>query len=186
LPQLNGAPLRLVVPGWTATYWIKHLTRIEALTAPARGFWMANAYRMPRAVFPLVERFPSQEAGERAPVTEIAINSLVTETVVGDGGRVVVRGIAWDAGHGVDRVDVSFDGGERWQAARLDPDLGRYAFRTWSFEAPTPPAGRHEVWARAANRVGQTQVAVALPNPSGYQHNAFHRVPLEISAGVRP
>ena len=186
LPQLNGAPLRLVVPGWTATYWIKHLTRIEALTAPARGFWMANAYRMPRAVFPLVERFPSQEAGERAPVTEIAINSLITDVSAAGDGRVVVHGITWDAGHGVDRVDLSFDGGQRWDAARLGPDLGRYAFRTWMFEGAAPASGRREVWARAANRVGQAQVAVPLPNPSGYQHNAFHRVPLEISAGVRP
>ena len=178
LPQLNGAPLRLVVPGWTATYWIKHLTRIEALTAPARGFWMANAYRMPRAAFPLVERFPSQEAGERAPVTEIAVNSLITEVAARDDGRVVVRGITWDAGHGVDRVDVSFDGGQRWDAAQLGPDLGRYAFRTWVFEAPRVAVQGAEAWARASNRAGQTQVAQPIPNPSGYQHNAFHRVAL--------
>lgn len=178
LPQLNGAPLRLVVPGWTATYWMKHLTRIEALTAPARGFWMANAYRMPRAAFPLVERFASQEAGERAPVTEIAVNSLITEASVQGEGRAVVSGIAWDAGHGIDRVEVSFDGGLRWDAARLGPDLGRYAFRTWVSEAPHPQDRSVEVWARASNRVGQTQVAQAIPNPSGYQHNAFHRLTL--------
>jgi sulfite dehydrogenase len=185
LPQLNGAPLRLVVPGWTATYWMKHLTRIEALASPASGFWMANAYRMPRAAFPLVERFPSQEAGERMPVTEIAVNSLITDVSASGDGKVVVSGIAWDAGHGVDRVEVSFDGGRRWDAGQLGPDLGRYAFRTWVFEGVAPSTGRGEVWARAANRVGQVQVAQPIPNPSGYQHNAFHRVPLETAATVR-
>jgi len=141
LPRLNGFPLRLVVPGWTATYWIKHLTRIEALETPDKGFWMASAYRMPRAAFPLVERFPTQESGERAPVTEIAVNSLVTESASG-GGRApcTLRGIAWDAGHGLDRVEVSLDGGRRWDAAQ------------------------------------------AIPNPSGYQHNAWQRVVLEVSA----
>jgi hypothetical protein len=109
---------------------------------------------------------------------------LITEVAARDDGRVVVRGITWDAGHGVDRVDVSFDGGQRWDAAQLGPDLGRYAFRTWVFEGAAPSSGLREVWARAANRVGQAQVAVPLPNPSGYQHNAFHRVPIDIPAGA--
>ncbi|MFM7624943.1 MAG: molybdopterin-dependent oxidoreductase, partial [Gammaproteobacteria bacterium] len=183
LPRLNGFPLRLVVPGWTATYWIKHLTRIEALETADRGFWMASAYRMPRAAFPLVERFPSQESGERAPVTEIAVNSLVTGSEAG-GGRTpcTLRGIAWDAGHGLDRVEVSLDGGRRWEAAQFGPDLGRYALRTWAFTGPTLPPGRHEAWVRAANRVGQVQVPEAIPNPSGYQHNAWQRVVMEVSA----
>jgi hypothetical protein len=183
LPRLNGFPLRLVVPGWTATYWIKHLTRIEALEAPDKGFWMANAYRMPRTAFPLVERFPSQESGERAPVTEIAVNSLVTGSDAG-GGRAgcALSGIAWDAGHGLDRVEVSLDGGRRWEAARLGPDIGRYAFRTWEFIGPVLSPGRHEAWVRAANRVGQSQVPAAIPNPSGYQHNAWQRVALEVPA----
>jgi len=25
LPHWNGFPARLVVPGWTGTYWVKHL-----------------------------------------------------------------------------------------------------------------------------------------------------------------
>jgi DMSO/TMAO reductase YedYZ molybdopterin-dependent catalytic subunit len=183
LPRLNGFPLRLVVPGWTATYWIKHLTRIEALEGPDKGFWMASAYRMPRAAFPLVERFPSQESGERAPVTEIAVNSLVTGSEPG-GARAPCRllGIAWDAGHGLERVEVSLDGGRRWDAAQFGPDLGRYAFRTWEFEGPMLPPGRHEAWVRAANRIGQVQVPEAIPNPSGYQHNAWQRVTLEVPA----
>jgi DMSO/TMAO reductase YedYZ molybdopterin-dependent catalytic subunit len=181
LPRLNGFPLRLVVPGWTATYWIKHLTRIEALEAPDKGFWMAGAYRMPRAAFPLVERFPSQEAGERAPVTELAINSLVTESVSGDGrAPCALRGIAWDAGHGLERVEVSLDEGRRWETARLGADLGRYALRVWEFTGPTLPPGRHEAWVRAANRIGQVQVPAAIPNPSGYQHNAWQRIAFEV------
>lgn len=182
LPELNGHPLRLVVPGWTATYWIKQVTRIEALAAPASGFWMAGAYRMPRSAFPLLERFPSQESGERAPVTEIAVNSLITSTESSVGGRMRVGGIAWDAGHGIDRVEVSADGGRSWQRAELGEDLGRYSFRPWQLEYSPLSAGAQELWARASNRAGQTQVERPIANPSGYQHNAFHRVRVEVKS----
>jgi DMSO/TMAO reductase YedYZ molybdopterin-dependent catalytic subunit len=47
LPFLNGYPIRLVVPGWFATYWMKMLSDIEVLTAPDDNYWMATAYRIP-------------------------------------------------------------------------------------------------------------------------------------------
>ncbi|MEY2626024.1 MAG: sulfite:cytochrome c oxidoreductase subunit [Pseudomonadota bacterium] len=181
LPEVNGFPLRLVVPGWTATYWVKHLNKITALESPEKGFWMATAYRMPRSTFPLVSRFPSQESGERAPVTEIAVNSLIT-SMESDGtllaGRSELRGIAWDSGLGIDRVEVSFDSGVTWRRCELGEDLGPYSFRPWRAEWPVLAPGQYEVWARAANRAGQVQVEKPIPNPSGYQHNAFHRVPV--------
>src|SRR5206468_12866057 len=48
LPMLNGFPLRLVVPGWFATYWVKSLNRIEVLDKKFDGFWMGKAYRVPK------------------------------------------------------------------------------------------------------------------------------------------
>jgi len=185
LPELNGFPLRLVVPGWTATYWIKHLNKIIALDSPEKNFWMSTAYRMPRSMFPLVSRFPSQESGERTPVTEIAVNSLIT-SMESDGsliaGRSELRGIAWDSGLGIDRVEVSFDSGATWRRCELGEDLGPYSFRPWRANWPALASGQYEVWARAANRAGQVQVEKSIPNPSGYQHNAFHRVPVRVVA----
>ena len=67
LPHFNGFPARLVAPGWTATYWMKHLTRIEARTKPLDNFWMKAAYRVPARLFPSTQRFVSQESrGEHA------------------------------------------------------------------------------------------------------------------------
>ncbi len=185
LPEANGFPLRLVVPGWTATYWVKHLNKITALESPEKGFWMSTAYRMPRSTFPLVARFHSQESGERAPVTEIAVNSLIT-SMESDGalvaGRSELRGIAWDSGLGIDRVEISFDSGVTWRRCELGEDLGPYSFRPWRADWPALAPGQYEVWARAANRAGQVQVEKPIPNPSGYQHNAFHRVPVRVVA----
>src|SRR5262249_30690207 len=53
LPHWNGFPVRLVVPGWTGTYWVKHLTSIEVATKPFDGFWMKSAYRIPVGKFPV-------------------------------------------------------------------------------------------------------------------------------------
>jgi hypothetical protein len=93
-----------------------------------------------------------------------------------------LRGIAWDSGLGIDRVEVSFDSGASWRRCELGEDLGPYSFRPWRADWPALPPGRHEVWARAANRAGQVQVEKPIPNPSGYQHNAFHRVPVRVVA----
>ena len=47
LPMLNGFPLRLIVPGWFATYWVKSLSEINVLNDKFKGFWMDKAYRVP-------------------------------------------------------------------------------------------------------------------------------------------
>lgn len=59
LPHFNGAPVRLIVPGWTATYWIKHIVDIRFTDKPFDGFWMKSAYRVPVGMFPSIDRFMS-------------------------------------------------------------------------------------------------------------------------------
>ncbi|MGH6795449.1 MAG: molybdopterin-dependent oxidoreductase, partial [Methylocella sp.] len=78
LPHWNGFPARIVVPGWTATYCVKHITSITAVTKPFAGYWMKTAYRIPVGKVPLVARFVSQETAVTTPITEIAVNSLIT------------------------------------------------------------------------------------------------------------
>ena len=48
LPMLHGFPLRLVVPGWYSTYWVKALDAIAVLPAAFDGYWKAKAYRIPK------------------------------------------------------------------------------------------------------------------------------------------
>ena len=51
LPPMNGYPARLVVPGWTGTYWVKSLVGIRVTPTPENSFWMGTAYRLPRGKF---------------------------------------------------------------------------------------------------------------------------------------
>jgi len=181
LPHLNGAPARIIVPGWTGTYWMKHVVSINAVTKPDTNFWMTPAYRIPLGKFPVVARFASQETAANTPITEMVVNSLITSHA--DGTKVkpgtAVSGIAWDGGYGIRAVEVSIDGGKTWHTAELGEDLGKYAFRTWSFRLKA--MGRITVLARASNVIGQTQTATLIHNPAGYHHNVVHSVTLNVA-----
>ncbi len=184
LPHWNGFPARLVVPGWTATYWIKHLERIEVLTEPSAGFWMKTAYRIPANRFPVIERFTSQEAGGTTPITEIAVNSLVVEpaegTRVAAGRMLEVKGIAWDGGAGIARVEYSLDGGVGWRSAELEGGLGRFSFCPWKVSFTPRVRGPLLLQVRATNRLGASQPQELIRNPAGYHHNVVQRLAVEV------
>jgi hypothetical protein len=181
LPHWNGCPARVIVPGWTATYWMKHVTSIRAVAKPFDGFWMKSAYRIPTGKFPVVARFISQETEANTPITEMVVNSLITSHGEGDtvkrGTTATVGGLAWDGGYGIRTVEVSIDGGVTWVAAKLGEDLGRFAFRPWTFGLAVQP-GRNNIMVRATNTIGQSQTAALIANPAGYHHNVMQSMTL--------
>jgi hypothetical protein len=115
----------------------------------------------------------------------MVVNSLITGPANGArlprGQPITVSGIAWDAGYGITGVEVSSDEGKSWRTAVLGEDLGRYAFRTFSFSLPSSLGGKQTVMARAFNKIGQGQTAELIPNPAGYHHNIFHSVSFDVS-----
>jgi DMSO/TMAO reductase YedYZ molybdopterin-dependent catalytic subunit len=185
LPHLNGFPARIVVPGWTATYWVKHITSINIAVKPYSGFWMNTAYRIPLGKFPLASRFASQENSTNTPITEILVNSLITSHLDGanvkGGGSIGIGGVAWDGGYGVRSVEISTDEGRSWLPATLGEDLGRFAFRTFSFPVSGNSKGKRVVMARATNRIGQTQTTEPIQNPAGYHHNVMHSIAFNVT-----
>jgi len=185
LPHLNGFPARIIVPGWTGTYWMKHITSIKAVTKPDSNFWMNPAYRIPLGKFPIVARFTSQETATNTPITEIVVNSMITnpanDTQVKAGAPVTIGGIAWDGGYGINAVEVSSDGGKSWAEATLGEDLGRFAFRTFSFNFTPRAKGKQTMMARAFNKIGQGQTTELIPNPAGYHHNVVHSITLNVA-----
>lgn len=183
LPHWHGAPVRLVVPGWTATYWVKHLSDIRIEPRPFDGFWMKAAYRVPAAAYP-GSRFKTQERGDSWPITDILVNSLVTSHAssvsLERGQSLVVQGWAWDGGSGIAAVDVSSDGGTTWRPASLGTDMGRFAWREFQQPIDTVTAGERVVLVRARARSGAVQPGIAIQSPSGYHQNAIQRLDLRI------
>ena len=172
LPMLNGYPLRLVVPGYYGTYWIKHLSEITVLDKPFDGFWVASAYRIADNACACVT--PGTTPAKTVPINRFNVRSFITSHQDGArlkaGKQVVVKGIAFDGGYGITEVAFSADGGKSWQAATLGKDLGKYSFREWSASFK-PGKGEHTLMVRAVNRIGQSQPSTALWNAAGYMRN---------------
>jgi len=182
LPHWNGFPARLIVPGWTGTYWVKQLTSIKVVSQPEKNFWMSTAYRLPRGKFP-TPTFKSQLYSPNEPITTMVVNSLITSLKSGQrvarGKPLDIRGIAWDGGSGIAKVEVSTDG-SNWAPAGLGKDLGRYSFREFALSVPTKGASALVVMARATSNSGETQVNELIHNPAGYHHNVIQRLYVEV------
>src|SRR5579862_3610076 len=124
LPLLNGFPLRLVVPGWYATYWVKMLNDIEVLDAPDDNFWTAKAYLIPDT--PHASIAPGQQGVKMVPINRMVPRSFFTNVedgaVLHVGQAITLRGIAFGGAAAVKAVDFSADGGKSWQPAQLGKD----------------------------------------------------------------
>lgn len=175
LPWLNGYPLRLVVPGYYGTYWVKHLNEITVLDKPFQSFWMDTAYRIPANTCACTE--PGKAPTATVPINRFDVRSFITSVQDGaqvKAGDVALRGIAFDGGYGVSDVEISADGGKSWQAATLGEDVGKYSFREWK-TTMLLQKGEHTLMVRAVNRIGQSQPMEPLWNPAGYMRNVVER-----------
>jgi sulfite dehydrogenase (cytochrome) subunit A len=177
LPVLNGYPLRLIVPGWYGTYWVKHVNEITVLDHPLDNFWMRAAYRIPDNDCACTE--PGASPAKTRPISRYDVRSFITSVadnaVVPAGRSLRLRGIAFDGGSGIKTVEVSTDDGVTWRTARLGDDLGRFAFRGW--ELPVELAvGTHALRVRATANSGETQPATPRWNPAGYMRNVIETI----------
>ena len=183
LPLLNGYPVRLVVPGWFAPYWVKMLSDIEVLDKPDDSFWMSTEYQVPDT--PHADMQPGQTGVRMVPISRMVPRSFFTNVKDGAafkaGAPVELRGIAFGGDAGVAQVRVSSDGGRQWQPARLGPDLGRYGFREWNAAVHLAGPGSHTLMVMCTNTAGVSQPAQANWNPGGLMRNVIESVTLKLS-----
>jgi DMSO/TMAO reductase YedYZ molybdopterin-dependent catalytic subunit len=179
LPLLNGFPLRLVVPGWYATYWMKMLNDIEVLDSPDTNFWMKTAYTIPDT--PHADIKPGQTGVPLVPINKLNARSFITNITAGAkltaGEPATVRGIAFGGDAGVKRVDFSPNGGKTWEATHLGKDEGKYSFRRWQTRF-TPEKGDHTLMVRCTNDRDDVQPDQPNWNPSGFMRNVIEATPV--------
>jgi DMSO/TMAO reductase YedYZ molybdopterin-dependent catalytic subunit len=180
LPMLNGFPVRLVVPGYFATYWMKCLTWIRVLNVPDDNFWMKTGYRMPDT--PRGNTTPEDvKAGKvkTVPVDRFPVRSFLISpdgaSKIPAGINVTLRGIAFSGFGRVSRVEISDDAGRNWTAAKLGEDYGAYSFRTWEVPWNAKSPGRYTLAVRATDEKGNTQPDEPVWNPGGYLWNRMER-----------
>lgn len=180
LPWLNGYPLRVVVPGYYGTYWMKHVNQITVIDTELDSFWMKTAYRIPDNDCACVPA--GGKPDKTVPIARLDVRSFITnlanKAAIKAGAGTLVRGIAFDGGHGIKDVALSSDGGKAWQAAQLGRELGKYSFRTWQTTVKLP-AGAHALMVRATSRSGEVQPMEPRWNPAGYMRNVVETVHVE-------
>jgi len=176
--MLNGYPVRLVVPGYYGTYWVKHLHEITVLDEVFGGYWMSTGYRIPDNACACVE--PGTTPKKTVPIQRLNVRSFITS--LNDGAQIksgvstLVRGIAFDGGSGIGQVLFSEDGGRQWTEATLGQDNGRYSFREWTLPLTPKQPGAFALKVKATNRIGQSQPMEPLWNPPGYMRNVVEMV----------
>jgi DMSO/TMAO reductase YedYZ molybdopterin-dependent catalytic subunit len=183
LPLLNGFPLRLIVPGWYSTYWVKMLNDIEVLDQPDTNYWMTTAYTIPDTPHASVK--PGETGFKSVPINRMVPRSFITNIKQGDtlkvGTPTLARGIAFGGDSGVSRVHFSSDGGKIWQEADLGTDEGKYSFRQWQFRFDPSSKGDQVLMVRCTNSNGEAQPDTPNWNPSGFMRNVIEKTAVVVA-----
>lgn len=182
LPMLNGFPLRLIVPGWFGTYWVKALDEISVLPEKFKGYWMEKAYRIPATADP--NEAPDKLAEQTVPINRMPVRSIMVRPEphekLSANQAYEIEGVAFDGGAGIKRVEVSTDGGATWNEATLGNELGKYSWRRWRLNWTPNKAGDYKLLVRATNAAGETQRA-SFWNRSGYLRNVIEETHVTVA-----
>ena len=182
LPKHNGFPARAMVPGWIGAASCKWLAEIKVLDKEFEGNFMSPGYRMPNLQ---VKPGEAVKPEDTHPVTALNVKSLISSPSDGLTLRsraVIIQGVAWAGEADIERVDVSADGGDTWQAAELGKDKAPYAWRLFSFKWKAAKLGDYTILSRATDSQGRVQPTAPVWNPSGYLNNAIDQVKVHVQA----
>ncbi|WP_050033247.1 molybdopterin-dependent oxidoreductase [Halorubrum halophilum] len=148
LPLGHGHPVRVLIPGHWGETNVKWLSEIELLNVEADGYWEERGWK---------------GTGEVKTVAKLW-DEGITEL---DDGRVELAGHAYAGTRGIERVEVSTDGGDLWTDATLsDPLPDADVWRQWRHVFD--PDGAHEVVVRAVDGEGTRQLREPSdPSPTG-------------------
>jgi len=185
LPYLNGYPLRLIIPGTYSDSWVKMISNITVTNEYKSLFFMDIAYRVPDNECECETH--EKKAPKTKPIRKMNVKSVIgyptRDSVVSHKSHVVVRGVAWDDGHGIKDVMVSVDAGKTWGKALLDDGkLGRYAYRAFRYPFKPNTLGKTTIMTKAINKIGQAQpLAKDIKwNHGGYKYNGIDEVTVEV------
>jgi DMSO/TMAO reductase YedYZ molybdopterin-dependent catalytic subunit len=179
LPPQHGFPLRLLVPGWYGMTNVKWLTGITLLDEPFAGYQQVRGYHLRETDDD--DGVPLSRIHPRALMVPPGIPDFMTRERTARSGTVTIEGRAWSGLAPVEAVEVSTDDGATWHAAQLEPpELGRWAWRRWSYEWNAIEPGRYVLACRTRDEAGNEQAAEPRWNVGGYANNEPQRVVVTI------
>ncbi len=150
LEHLHGAPVRLLVPGWSGNWSVKWLRRLEVTEEMPECWYHYQFYYYA----------DSADSPDKELITTIGVKSIVTSpndnTKVLNSGEHMVRGYAWSGAGAIDNVEVSVDDGETWHSAHIEQPRDRFMWVRWSYKWNATP-GDYTIMSRATDEVGRVQ-----------------------------
>lgn len=184
LPYLNGYPVRLVIPGSFSDSWVKMLSNITVMKGYKELYYMDSAYRVPDNKCEC--ETPDNYYEKTKPITTMDIKSVIayptSKTKINANSNVILKGVAFDSGHGIKEVLISVDAGETWQKAELGKELSLHAFREFKFAFKPKSKGEMTLMAKAINNSGEEQpFAKDIQwNHGGYKYNGIDSVTITV------
>jgi DMSO/TMAO reductase YedYZ molybdopterin-dependent catalytic subunit len=151
LSKHQGAPLRLLVPGWYGVSNVKWLSEIHAQEEKYVGKFQTRWYRTVRT-----EMVDGELKVSETEVTHMQLKSFVAR-VTSSGGTHKVLAVVLNDGTPIKSVEVKVDDGA-WQAATPDPATKEkfgWKFYTYTWNGATP--GEHTIVSRVTDATGLVQ-----------------------------
>jgi sulfite oxidase len=185
LPQVHGAPVRVVVPGYIGARSVKWVEQITVQAEPSANFFQTSYQLLPAAA-DLSRTGP----GDGFTLGPLAVNAAILtpdEGATVPVGPVTVAGYALTGDHRhVTRVDISADGGHTWRQATLDQEISPWSWRRWHATLDLP-AGQADIAVRAWDNGANAQPSseADLWNPKGYANNARAHLHLNVDRRTR-
>ncbi len=148
LTPTHGFPLRLIVPGIYGMKNVKWITSIEAVNYDFKGFWQVRGW------------------------DDVAHYKTMSRIDIPDGsapiGGIEIAGIAFAGDRGIQRVEISTDGGGTWTPAEVKPALSPFSWVLWHRPMTVDRPAKLNLQVRATDGKGILQTAeVADPIPDG-------------------
>jgi DMSO/TMAO reductase YedYZ molybdopterin-dependent catalytic subunit len=151
LEHLHGAPVRLLVPGWSGNWSVKWLTKLEVMEQEPNCWYHYQFY-----YYGTSPDDPNKEL-----ITTIGVKSIITQpnddTETMSPGVHMIRGYAWSGAGAIDQVDVSVDGGETWHSTHIEQPRDRFMWVRWSYRWEVRRRGTYNLMSRATDEVGRVQ-----------------------------
>jgi DMSO/TMAO reductase YedYZ molybdopterin-dependent catalytic subunit len=173
LQHVHGAPVRLVVPGWSGNWWVKWLEKLEVSDHMPACYYQTNYF-----VFA-----DSPESPDREMCTALGVKTHILSPIEEDSplacGSHAIRGLSWSGDGMITRVEVSTDGGQTWRDAHLEEPGEKWLWRRWSYLWEVDKPGRYTLMARATDEEGRRQPQIKW----NYQRKHFDGIiPVEVEA----
>ncbi|NP_001275309.1 sulfite oxidase-like [Solanum tuberosum] len=187
----HGYPLRVVVPGVIGARSVKWLDYINIIAEECQGFFMQKDYKM----FPPTVNWDNINWSTRRPQMDFPVQSAICsleDVSVVKHGKITIKGYAVSGGgRGIERVDVSIDGGKTWEEATRyqrtgvpyiadDSSSDRWAWVFFEAEANIPQSA--EIVAKAVDISANVQPESidSVWNLRGILNTSWHRVHVRV------